>query len=96
MNDNALLLAISHCKRLEEAMELIPRADWGLRYPLVHQGWIIGLVDLLSPEVWYKAACNEDGCRAVSGRWRLIPIPTDILAPRAVMGWSHAVLMDNE
>jgi hypothetical protein len=92
MHSTATLLAVSHCKRLEETLELIPRADWGLRYPLVHNGWVIGLVDLLAVEVWYKAACNEDGCRAVPGRWRLIPIPTSIDDPRHTMGWSHAVL----
>lgn len=93
MHDNSLLLAVSHCKRLEEALGIIPRDEWGLRYPLVHQGFVIGLVDLMAVEVWYRAACNEDGWRAIPGRWRLIPLPTGIDAPRPVMGWSHAELV---
>ncbi len=92
MHSNMTLLAVSHCKRLEEALELIPRAEWGLRYPLVHQGYVIGLVDLLAVEVWYKAACNEDGCRPIPGTWKLVPLPTGVDDDRSVMGWSHAVL----
>jgi hypothetical protein len=94
MHSNAMLLAISHCKTLREAMELIPRAEWGLRYPLVHNGWVIGLVDLVAPEAWYKAAANADGFRSVPGRWKLVPHPTPIRHTVGVgqCGDSHAIL----
>jgi hypothetical protein len=85
------ILDVAYGLTLPEANRRLPRGTWGRVYPLAHEGYVIGLVTLLEPEVWFRPCGGPTGVRMIQGRWRLQAKPAPGL-PRGSKGWSHAVL----